>query len=126
MYRIILLSFIGFLTACSNGQDKINTGSTGELIFQSGFKPGNPSNHVLHFWLDAPNVEGKKGRIHANIYGNIGIYQFYQSVRVYLHCDFNPMKLYTSKELIDFMKSRGKTLQIYWDDYKLWKNKQPY
>lgn len=26
-------------------------------------EPRNPSNHVLHFWLDAPNVEGKKGRI---------------------------------------------------------------
>ncbi|MCX6330027.1 MAG: hypothetical protein NTZ85_11030 [Bacteroidia bacterium] len=322
MYRIILLSLIALLTACSNGQDKINTGSTGELIFQSGFEadskviskngdaditgidrsfpdhndwvqdfdnhpnignfnlqyqggdstmryakiisePGNPSNHVLHFWLDAPNVEGKKGRIQANIYGNNGIYEFYQSVRVYLHddfntvkkfpkkiswltiaefwnnitwsqsvpyrfritlgigkpvesesdlffildaqdCqlfedggqkyttiwsetntnvkvpvgmwftldlyykegnnetgkfylamtprngqkqiifdltrityntedphpdgvgDFNPIKLYTSKELINFMKSQGKTLQIYWDDYKLWKNKQSY
>ena len=39
--------------------------------------------------------------------------------------DFNPMKLYTSKGLIDFMRSKGKTLQIYWDDFKLWKNKRP-
>ncbi len=126
MYRIILLSLIVFLTACSNGQDKIYTGSTGELIFQSGFEPGNLSNHVLHFWLDAPNVEGNKGRIQANIYGNNGIYEFYQSVRVYLHDDFNPIKLYTSKELINFMKSQGKTLQIYWDNYKLWKDRKPY
>jgi hypothetical protein len=37
--------------------------------------------------------------------------------------DFNPIKLYTSKELIAFMKSKGKTLQIYWDDFKLWKDK---
>lgn len=226
-------------------------------------EPGNPSNHVLQFWLDAPNVGGNKGRIQANIYGNNGIYEFYQSVRVYLHddfntvkkfpekiswltiaefwnnitwsqnvpyrfritlgigkpvknesdlffildaqdCqlfkdggqkyttvwsetntkvkvpvgmwftldlyykegnnetgkfylamtprngqkqiifdlarithntedprpdgigDFNPMKIYTSRELINFMKSQGKTLQIYWDDYKLWKNRKPY
>ncbi len=34
---------------------------------------------------------------------------------------YNPVKLYTSKELVDFMKSNGKTLQIYWDDLKLWK-----
>jgi hypothetical protein len=40
--------------------------------------------------------------------------------------DFNPIKLYTSKELIAHMKSQGKTLQIYWDDFKLWKNKRPY
>ncbi|GEO05362.1 hypothetical protein AAE02nite_30260 [Adhaeribacter aerolatus] len=39
--------------------------------------------------------------------------------------DFNPLKLYTSKELIAHMKSQGKTLQIYWDDFKLWKNKKP-
>lgn len=35
--------------------------------------------------------------------------------------DFNPLKLYTSKGLIDYVKSQGKTLQIYWDDYQLWK-----
>jgi len=39
--------------------------------------------------------------------------------------DFNPIKLYTSKPLIDYMRGQGKTLQIYWDDFKLWKNKQP-
>jgi hypothetical protein len=39
--------------------------------------------------------------------------------------DFNPIKLYTSKDLVQYMKSQGKTLQIYWDDLKLWKNKQP-
>jgi hypothetical protein len=38
---------------------------------------------------------------------------------------YNPMKLYTSKELVNFMKSQGKTLQVYWDDFKLWTNKQP-
>ena len=39
--------------------------------------------------------------------------------------DFNPLKLYTSKNLIDYMNDNEKTLQIYWDDFKLWKNKQP-
>ena len=38
---------------------------------------------------------------------------------------YNPMKLYTSKEVVAFMKSQGKTLQLYWDDFKLWKNKRP-
>jgi hypothetical protein len=38
---------------------------------------------------------------------------------------YNPMKLYTSKEIIAYVKSQGKTLQVYWDDFKLWKNKQP-
>lgn len=225
-------------------------------------EPGKPSNQVLHFWLDKPNVEGSKGRIQANLYGNKGMKSFYQSVRMFLpddfqtvrrfpkaihwltiaefwnnitwsqiipygfritlgigkavaqegdlhfiidaqDCelfadgrqkyttiwsetndkikvpvgqwftmeyyykegdnktgrfylsitpeggkkqivfdirkvthnsmdpgpdgvtDFNPMKLYTSKELIQFMNSEGKTLQIYWDDFKLWKDKSP-
>ncbi len=34
---------------------------------------------------------------------------------------FSPMKLYTSKEVIGFIKDQGKTLQIYWDDFKLWR-----
>jgi hypothetical protein len=225
-------------------------------------EPENRDNHVLYFWLDGPNVEGKKGRIQANIYGGNGIKEFYQSTRIFLHedfntvrtypdkihwltiaeywnnitwspsvpygfritlgigkpvegesdlhfiidaqdcqlfedgrqkyttiwaetnqkvkvpigewftleyyykegnetegryflairndkgkeevifdihkithntmdpdpdgvSDFNPMKLYTSKGLIDYMNTKGKTLQIYWDDFKLWKDKRP-
>jgi len=38
---------------------------------------------------------------------------------------YNPIKLYTSKEVVAYVKSQGKTLQIYWDDFKLWKNKRP-
>ena len=34
--------------------------------------------------------------------------------------EFNPFKLYTSKDLADFMKDRGKSLRIYWDDFKLY------
>jgi len=225
-------------------------------------EPGNPGNHVLHFWLNEPNVGGSKGRIQGNLYGNKGMKEFYQSERIFLpndfntvrtfpdkiswltiaefwnnitwsqtvpygfritlgigkpitterdlyfildgqDCqlfadgsqkyttlwsetnqkvkvpigkwftleyyykegdanngkfymtiqpdggkkeiiydltkithntkdpnpdgvtDFNPIKLYTSKQLINYMKSQGKTLQIYWDDFKLWENKQP-
>jgi hypothetical protein len=225
-------------------------------------EPGNPGNHVLHFWLNEANVDGKKGRIQANIYGGTGWKEFYQSVRIFLHddfntvktfpdeihwltiaeywnnitwsqsvpnryrltlgigkpekgegelyfivdgqncelfadgsqkyttlwseintnvkvpvgkwftaeyyylegdnnsgrytmsiqpegegktvifdlkrfthhsgdknpdgvSDFNPIKLYTSKKLIDYMRSKGKTLQMYWDDFKLWTNKRP-
>ncbi len=225
-------------------------------------EPGNPQNHVLQFWLNEPNVGGKKGRIQANIYGGkTGLKEFYQSERVFLPEDFNtvrtfpdkihwftiaefwnnitwsqsvpyrfritlgigkpvseesdlyfildaqdcelfednsqkyttiwaetneqvkvpigkwftleyyykegdknngrfymtiqpegeekevifdvnrvthntqdpnpdgvtefnPLKLYTSKQLIEYMKSKDKTLQIYWDDFKLWKNKK--
>jgi hypothetical protein len=225
-------------------------------------EPGRPSNHVLQFWLNQPNVEGIKGRIQGNLYGNQGMKEFYQSERIFLTSDFNtvrtfpnkitwltiaefwnnitwsqtvpygfritlgigkpvttesdlyfileaqncdlaadgsqkyttlwfetnqnvkipigqwftmeyyykegnaengrfymtiqpdggaksviydltkithnskdpspdgvtdynPIKLYTSKELIDYMGSKGKTLQIYWDDFKLWKDKRP-
>ena len=225
-------------------------------------EPGNPDNHVLQFWLNEPNVDGKKGRIQANIYGSEGWKEFYQSERVFLHddfqmvrtfpdeihwltiaefwnnitwsqavphrfritlgigkpvkeesdlyfildgqdcelfedgsqkyttlwaeinkevpvpvgewftleyyykegdtdngrfylaiqpdgekkqvifdvkrfthnsddpnpdgvSDFNPLKLYTSKKLIEYMHNNNRTLQIYWDDFKLWKNKKP-
>ena len=38
---------------------------------------------------------------------------------------YNPMKLYTSSAIVTYMKEHGKSLQIYWDDLKLWKNKRP-
>ena len=34
---------------------------------------------------------------------------------------WSPQKLYTSKEVIGFVKSKGGALQIYWDDFKLWR-----
>lgn len=60
-------------------------------------EPGNPANHILHFWLDQPNVEGQKGRIQGNIYGNNGLYEFYQSERIFLHDDFNTVRTFTNK-----------------------------
>ena len=38
---------------------------------------------------------------------------------------FNPLKLYTSKQIIEYMKKSGKELKIYWDDFELWKNIAP-
>ncbi len=35
---------------------------------------------------------------------------------------WSPQKLYTSKEVVAYVKSKGKTLQIYWDDFKLWRD----
>lgn len=34
---------------------------------------------------------------------------------------FNPLKLYTSAASVDYVRSKGATLEIDWDDYKLWK-----
>ena len=34
--------------------------------------------------------------------------------------EFNPLKWYTSIELAGFVKEQGKSLQIYWDDFKLY------
>lgn len=38
---------------------------------------------------------------------------------------WNPIKVYTNDKVINYMKEHGKTIQVYWDDYKLWKNRQP-
>ncbi|MDH7569341.1 MAG: hypothetical protein QHJ73_07115 [Armatimonadota bacterium] len=38
---------------------------------------------------------------------------------------YNPLKLYTSKELVGFMKALGKPLEVYWDDFRLWRNRRP-
>lgn len=39
--------------------------------------------------------------------------------------EFNPIKLYTSNNMVNQMNAMGGTFQVYWDDFKLWKNKQP-
>jgi len=40
----------------------------------------------------------------------------------------NPMKLYCSKSVVDWVSNRqpqGGVLRVYWDDFELWKNKNP-
>lgn len=81
-------------------------------------EPGNPSNNVLHFWLNEPNVNGSKGRIQGNIYGNNGLHEFYQSVRVHLHDDFNTVRTYPQE--ISWL-----TLAEFWNNVT-WNQNVPY
>lgn len=37
----------------------------------------------------------------------------------------NPMKLYTSAGLLQYMQDHGSVLRVYWDDFGLWRNKKP-
>lgn len=39
--------------------------------------------------------------------------------------EYNPLKLYTSKEVVAYMRSQGRTLQVYWDDFRLWRHQRP-
>lgn len=41
--------------------------------------------------------------------------------------DWNPIKLYTSEAIINTVKAspNPQSLQVYWDNYRLWKDKQP-
>ncbi|MDX1284636.1 MAG: hypothetical protein R3182_06480 [Draconibacterium sp.] len=79
---------------------------------------GNPDNHVLHFWLNEPNVGGKKGRIQANIYGGTGWKEFYQSVRIFLPDDFRTVKSFPDE--IHWL-----TIAEYWNDVT-WRQSVPY
>lgn len=54
--------------------------------------PADPSNRVLQFWIKAPNVNPKKGRVQANIYNNTNIKQLNYSIRMFLPEDFNLVK----------------------------------
>jgi len=55
-------------------------------------EPSNLSNHVLHYWLNHPNVGGTKGRIQANLYDNTNLTEISQKVRLYLPSDWNIIK----------------------------------
>jgi len=35
---------------------------------------------------------------------------------------YNPMKLYTSDIVIDYVRNNGGVLQLYWDDFEIWKD----
>lgn len=86
------------------------------------------------FTMDYYYKEGNKdtGRFYMTITPDNGAAQVVFDVNNFTHMTknpapqgltgYNPMKLYTSKELVQFVKSHGKTLQIYWDDIKLWKD----
>jgi len=39
--------------------------------------------------------------------------------------DIHPLKFYTSDDLINYMKDGGKNLEIYWDDWKVYRNVRP-
>lgn len=39
--------------------------------------------------------------------------------------DWSPMKLYCSKGVVDAFSTQGKTLDVYWDDLELWKDRRP-
>ena len=81
-------------------------------------EPGNPANHVLHLWLNEANVEGIKGRVQANLYGNKGMKEFYQSERVFLTSDFNAVRMYPNK--IDWL-----TIAEFWNNIT-WSQSVPY
>lgn len=38
---------------------------------------------------------------------------------------YNPMKIYTSAEVVDFVRKQGHALQIDWDNLSLWKGRAP-
>lgn len=81
-------------------------------------EPGNPNNHVLEFWLNEANVEGKKGRIQANLYGNKGMKEFGQSERIFLLDDFNTVRTFPDK--IDWL-----TIAEFWNNVT-WDQNVPY
>jgi len=54
--------------------------------------PEDSNNQVLRFWLQEPNVDGTKGRVQANLYGNHCLREIYHRQRIYLHPDFALLK----------------------------------
>src|SRR5688572_11944339 len=63
----------------------------------------------MAFTLIKPLVSGSNGRIQANMYGNKGLKEFSQSVRVFLHEDFK--KLYSYPDEIRWL-----TIAEFWNN----------
>lgn len=77
--------------------------------------PTRPGNHVLEFRVIEPNVEGtdiiggRKARVQMNVYGNRGVTELYQSVRMRLDDGF--VSLATSSDSFDWL-----TLSEWWNN----------
>jgi hypothetical protein len=146
--QIFIIIFLQARLLSAVAQDMNQGMAGGELIFQSGFEPESriitwgQGIVTLHTDADIIGVDhslsGRNDWVKdLDHHPDIGDFmRHYQggdaSMRFAMIIpdpdgvsDFNPLKLYTSKGLIDYMHSRGKTLQIYWDDFKLWKGKRP-
>ena len=88
---------------------------------------------TLEYYFKEGNKES--GRVYMAITPDGGIRKVIFDVHNFTHntndpapngfTGWSPQKLYTSKDLVSYVKSQGKTLQIYWDDFKLWRNKRP-
>ncbi len=119
------LNFI--LNAENAGQKEVWSGSDTTLKVPIG------KWFTIEYYFKEGNKE--TGRFWMAITPHDGFRQVVFDVRNFTHnttdpspngvTGFNPIKLYTSKELVKHVKAKGKTLQVYWDDFKLWKNKQP-
>jgi hypothetical protein len=91
------------------------------------------------FLLETYFKEGDKdnGRFYVAITPDGGAREVVFDIRNYTHntydpapngmTGFNPMKLYTWPQIAEFVRDRSKQdgLVVYWDDFKLFKNKRP-
>jgi len=109
-----------------------------KLVWRADYKESNVEVPIgKWFTMDYYFKEGNQetGRVYLAITPEGGQRQVVNDIHNFTHMTndpapngftgYNPMKLYTSKELVSYVKSQGKTLQIYWDDFKLWTNKRP-
>jgi hypothetical protein len=122
---------------CSELNFILNAENPGQIEIWEGHNTSVKVPIGKWFTMDYYVKEGndKTGRFYMAITPEDGPTQVVFDVQNYTHMTkdpapngftgYNPMKLYTSKELVSYVKSQGKTLQIYWDDFKLWTNKRP-
>ncbi|WP_157687559.1 hypothetical protein [Pedobacter psychrophilus] len=109
-----------------------------KLLWRADYKASNVAVPIgKWFTMDYYFKEGNKenGRFYLAITPDGGKKQVVYDVHDFTHgsydqapnglTGYNPMKLYTSKELVSYVRAQDKTLQILWDDFKLWKNKKP-
>jgi hypothetical protein len=84
------------------------------------------------YYKKGNNTTGSKGRIYLAVTPEGGSRQVVFDVYNFTHnstdtnpvglSHFNPMKLYTSDEVINHVRNSGigNALQVYWDDFELW------
>lgn len=111
-------------TSVTNAANAITLGTW--MTVEIYFKEGTARNNDGKFWLAVTPDGGTRKVICDYATGTKHILtQHPTDPAPNGLSQWNPMKLYTSAAIINTVKGGQQTLQVYWDDYRLWKNKQP-
>ncbi len=114
---------------------KTESGPTNALYFQAKADHQTPFGKWMKIEVYIKEVDENNGRFYMSItpegeqktilFDIVGNTQHAKEKCPDGFSHFQPLKLYTSDRLIEFMKKNGKNLDVYWDAWKVYLDREP-